>query len=44
MLGKGKRFFGDGARPLTLKHTGTFEFDTPSEAELARREKMKREG
>lgn len=66
LLGRGKRIFGDGTAPVTLKHTatkvtttgvvissylrdgevqtGSFEFDTPSEAELARREKMKREG
>lgn len=65
VLGKGKRFFGEGTVPAALKHTGTkvtttgvvissylrggevqtgsFEFETPTEAELARREKMKRE-
>jgi dihydrofolate reductase len=66
VLGKGKRFFGEGSAPVAMKltghkatttgvvitsyvregavQTGTFEFDTPSDAELARREKMKREG
>jgi dihydrofolate reductase len=66
VLGKGKRFFGEGSAPAAMKltghkatstgvvissylrdgavQTGTFEYDTPSDAELARREKLKREG
>lgn len=66
LLGKGKRFFGDDARPRALElegsqvsttgvvissyarggaiKTGSFAAEKPSEAEIARREKMKREG
>jgi dihydrofolate reductase len=66
LLGKGKRLFGEGTQPGTLKlvdskvakngvaintyhpagevKTGTFALSEPSEAELARREKLKREG
>jgi dihydrofolate reductase len=62
VIGKGKRFFGDGTVPGALKlvsskvsktgvtintyepagdiDTGSFEFDQPTEAELARRERL----
>jgi dihydrofolate reductase len=66
VLGRGKRFFGEGAIPAALKlvdskvsttgvtmstyeragaiATGSFALEQPTEAEVARREKMKREG
>jgi dihydrofolate reductase len=66
VLGPGKRFFGQGAKPAALTlakttvsttgvimsvygragaiSTGSFELPHPSEAEIARRERMKREG
>jgi dihydrofolate reductase len=65
-LGRGKRLFGDGTRPATLKltdskvtsagvviarfrragavATGDFGMHPPTEAELRRRERMRREG
>jgi dihydrofolate reductase len=66
VLGKGKRLFGEGTLPASLKlvdskaspsgvtintyeregavKTGSFALDQPSADELARRERMKREG
>jgi dihydrofolate reductase len=66
VLGTGKRFFGDGTIPRSLKlvdskpsttgvvistyqrggdiQTGSFALEKPTAAELARRERMKREG
>jgi dihydrofolate reductase len=65
LLGRGKRFFGDDAKPGELKlerstvspsglviasyvpagpvKTGDFTFETPTEAEMARRKKMEQE-
>jgi dihydrofolate reductase len=66
VLGKGKKLFGEGAKPIGLKlvdtkvsttgvtmatyerggeiRTGSFALEKPSAAEIARQEKMKREG
>lgn len=66
VLGRGKKLFGDGAKPIGLKlvdtkvsttgvtmssyerareiKTGSFALEKPSAAEIARQEKMKREG
>ncbi|MGB5100827.1 MAG: dihydrofolate reductase family protein [Methanothrix sp.] len=39
-LGTGKRLFGDGTIPAGLK-IGSFALETPTEAELARRKRLK---